>query len=202
MTRSEAVFFRVMTVLSLATGGYALFLALTGFVHVPPVVAGNTLFSPWGVNTHIAASGLTLILGPFQFDAGLRQRRPGLHRFAGRVYVLACLTGGVSGLLTAWGTTAGPVAGAGFFVLAIIWLYTLARAVAAVLARNFPAHERWMVRCFALSLGAVTLRLYLGLGVPLFGFNAAYPVIAWIAWVPNLLIAELWLASRKARVRP
>ena len=202
MTRSESVFYRVMTVLSLATGGYALFLAGTGFAHVPPVVAGNALFAPWGVNTHIAVSGLTLILGPFQFDAGLRARHPGFHRLSGRIYVLACAAGGVAGLLTAWGTTAGPVAGAGFFTLAVVWLFTLVRAVAAVRARDFPAHERWMVRCFALSLSAVTLRLYLALGAPLFGFGAAYPVIAWIAWAPNLLIAERWLASRTAPVRP
>jgi hypothetical protein len=50
-----------------------------------------------------------------------------------------------------------------------------------------------MVRNFSLTFAAVTLRLYLPIsgvaGVP---FEVAYPIIAWIAWVPNLIVAEWW----------
>ena len=62
---------------------------------------------------------------------------------------------------------------------------------------NRVDHRRWMIRSYALTLAAVTLRLYLpasfGLGVP---FASAYPVIAWICWVPNLIVAEAILAWR------
>ena len=48
-----------------------------------------------------------------------------------------------------------------------------------------------MIRSYALTLGAVTLRVYLPLflmlGLP---FEQAYPAVAWLAWVPNLIIAE------------
>ena len=57
-----------------------------------------------------------------------------------------------------------------------------------------------MVRSFALTFAAVTLRLYLGVsgasGVP---FAVAYPLIAWACWVPNLVVAELWL-RRQGRI--
>ena len=47
------------------------------------------------------------------------------------------------------------------------------------------------MRNFALTFAAVTLRVYLptsmALGVP---FESAYPLIAWLCWVPNLLVAE------------
>jgi hypothetical protein len=47
------------------------------------------------------------------------------------------------------------------------------------------------VRNFALTFAAVTLRIYLPLSnVVGIDFDVAYPVIAWIAWVPNLLVAE------------
>jgi hypothetical protein len=55
-----------------------------------------------------------------------------------------------------------------------------------------------MIRSFALTLAAVTLRLYLPLsriaGIP---FYDAYVPIAWLCWVPNLLVAETWLRLRR-----
>jgi hypothetical protein len=49
-----------------------------------------------------------------------------------------------------------------------------------------------MVRNFALTFAAVTLRLWLPgsvlSGVP---FEVAYPIVAWLCWVPNLVVAEL-----------
>jgi uncharacterized membrane protein len=192
----------VLALLSVAVGAYALFHAATGFVFLPADVAANTILRPWGLYTHIAASGFALIAGPFQFDAALRVKRPSLHRGLGYVYVAACLIGGVSGLLIAWGSTAGPVAGGGFFALALAWLYTLGRAYAFIRVGNVAQHERWMIRSFALTLAAVTLRIYLPVGVMTVGFPAAYPAIAWLAWVPNIVIAELWLAYRSRRVRP
>jgi hypothetical protein len=48
------------------------------------------------------------------------------------------------------------------------------------------------VRNFSLTLAAVTLRIYMPssmiAGVP---FEVAYPLVAWLCWAPNLLIAEL-----------
>lgn len=76
-------------------------------------------------------------------------------------------------------------------------LYTASHAYGEARARNFVAHRRWKIRNFALTFAAVTLRLYLpaaaALEVP---FATAYPAIAWLCWVPNLLVAE-WLARRR-----
>lgn len=60
---------------------------------------------------------------------------------------------------------------------------------------DFQAHRKWMARSFALTFGAVTLRIYLpsflAMGLP---FDKAYPLVAWVSWVPNLLAVELfWL---------
>jgi hypothetical protein len=55
-----------------------------------------------------------------------------------------------------------------------------------------------MVRSFALTFGAVTLRLYL---IPSqiagMDFVTAYQWIAWLSWVPNIAIAEWWIVSRR-----
>ncbi len=59
-----------------------------------------------------------------------------------------------------------------------------------------------MVRNYAVTFSAVTLRLWLLL---LIVFNseveAAYVTVAWLSWVPNLLIAELIIGSGRAQAK-
>src|SRR5690242_3095846 len=78
-----------MTALSLAVGAYAIFLVVTGFRFVPASVSGNHFPSALGLRTHIAAAGLSLIAGPFQFLRPLRRRFPVVHHWLGGIYVLA-----------------------------------------------------------------------------------------------------------------
>lgn len=192
----------VMTLLSVLVAAYAFFLVATGFTHVPAEVASNAFVWPSALHVHIAASAVALVLGPFQFLRTIRARAPSVHRWMGRVYVGACLAGGLAGGAIAMFSSSGVVAGAGFFSLAVLWIVCTGFALRAALRRDFQAHERWMIRSFALTFAAVTLRLYLPIGITLNHgeFTLPYTIIAWISWAPNLLIAEAWLASRR-RVR-
>jgi hypothetical protein len=72
------------------------------------------------------------------------------------------------------------------------------QAYRAIRARQVQRHHVWMLRSFALTLAAVTLRIYLPIS-QLAGasFENAYAAIAWLCWVPNLLFAE-YLAGRRA----
>lgn len=160
----------------------------------PPILANR--FTAMGVLTlHAGFAGTALILGPFQFFAGLRRTRPGLHRALGKVYVICCLAAGAAGLVLAFGARTGPISTAGFGLLAAAWIFTTARAWRRATQRRFAEHERWMIRSFALTLAAVTLRLYLPFAFlsPL-GYDATYRTISFLCWVPNLVVAELWLA--------
>ncbi|HSV57888.1 MAG TPA: DUF2306 domain-containing protein [Variovorax sp.] len=169
---------------------------LAGAGPVPPNVGENTFFQPW-MMLHVAGAATALLLGPWQFLAGLRSRRPQVHRWIGRVYVLCCLFGGVSGLLLALGSTAGPIATAGFGLLGIAWIATTARGWQLARQRRFRNHREWMIRSFALSFAAVTLRIYLPLPSLLgIDFLPAYQAISFLCWVPNLLVAEWWLRTR------
>ena len=190
----------LMTVLSLAVGGYALFLTITGFAFVPASVKANAFPSPLGVYVHIAASGFALLTGPWQFRRSLRTRLPHLHRWIGRTYVAACVIGGSAGTAIAMFSHAGHIAGWGFLLLGIAWLLTTLLGWRAALQRRFADHERWMIRSFALTLAAVTLRIYLPIGITFAhgDLNTPYRAIAWLCWVPNILIAELYLRSRRS----
>ncbi len=189
----------LIALLSVGVAGYALFHVATGFTQLP---LKNPMFSPFGLQIHIAASAFALLLGAFQFFKPLRQKAPALHRWMGRGYVFACVVGGVAGGVIALSSTAGPVAGWGFLGLAVLWVPFTLLALAAAMRRDFVSHERWMIRSFALTFAAVTLRIYLPIGIMNWGFEASYPVIAWIAWVPNLIVAELFIATLRKPKRP
>ncbi|NLR73712.1 DUF2306 domain-containing protein [Leeia aquatica] len=147
------------------------------------------------VYAHIFTSAVALLLGPLQFSQALRARKPALHRWLGRAYLgLGVLPGGLAGLLIARNAYGGMLSTLGFAALAIAWLYSGLRAYLAIRQRDIGTHRRWMIRNFALTLAAVTLRCYLPLSMlTAIPFEQAYPVIAWLCWVPNLLIAERWL---------
>ncbi|WP_030155459.1 DUF2306 domain-containing protein [Glycomyces sp. NRRL B-16210] len=113
---------------------------------------------------HAVTSGIALLVGPFQFFGSIRRNHPKVHRVIGRVYLLAgILPGSLTGIVVAVLTTAGPIAIVTFTLLDIFWFYSALRAYRAVRARDFAAHERWMLRNMAATFAAVMLRIYLGL---------------------------------------
>ena len=159
----------------------------------PDFVAANGFSAAW-LPLHATSAAIALLVGPGQFSARLRARRPALHRLMGRIYVAACLIGGLSGLVLALGASTGPVTTAGFALLAVGWVYSTAMAWRLAMRRQFDAHRTWMVRSFAFTFAAVTLRLYLPFAFVLpFDFAATYSAISFLCWVPNQLVAQWWL---------
>lgn len=169
---------------------------LLGVGLVPPQIAANPFFRPF-LFLHVAGAATALLVGPWQFVAAIRARWPALHRWLGRVYAVGCLVGGAAGLPIAVGSSAGPVAAIGFCLLSLGWLVATGLGWRAAWRRDFVSHRAWMIRSFALTLAAVTLRLYLPL-VPLLpiDFLDGYRAISFLCWVPNLAVAELWLRRR------
>jgi uncharacterized membrane protein len=169
---------------------------------VPANVAANRFFNPW-IFVHAGAASTALLLGPTQFVYAIRGRWPVAHRWMGRVYVVACLLGGVAGVILASGVSTGPIAAAGFATLGLLWLYVTTRGLLSARAGEFVAHRRWMIRSFALTFAAVTLRLYIPISqIAGFEFTAAYVVIAWLAWVPNAIFAEWFLRPSETAQKP
>jgi uncharacterized membrane protein len=180
-----------MAALSVGVGLYAL--SYVSGHAAPPGVSGNGAGYVW-LRVHILCSGVALLLGPWQFFAAIRNQRPAVHRLIGRTYVCACLAGGVAGAVLAWNASEGDLARSGFGALSLIWLAVTGMAYVAIRRRDFINHRAWMIRSFSLTFAAVTLRIYLPVSLIVgASFAHAYPIIAWAAWVPNLIVAEAWL---------
>ncbi|MEE4013396.1 DUF2306 domain-containing protein [Roseibium sp. FZY0029] len=157
---------------------------------------GNALM----LYAHIGVAPIALALMPFQFMTRLRACRPNLHRWMGRGYVAAVLVAGLAGLQLAFHTTAGSFAATGFALLAVLWMLTTGIALVFALQRNIPRHRAWMLRSAALTFAAVTLRVYLGSSMAAgLDFQIAYPLIAWLCWLPNAVVMEIYLQFVRPR---
>jgi uncharacterized membrane protein len=169
----------------------------------PPRTSADALLNPFGVPwlfIHVAGAVTALVLGSLQFLPALRRGASPPHRWTGRAYVVGCLVGGTAGLILAPGSSAGPIASAGFGSLAVIWIAVNLLGWRAAVQGRFTEHRRWMIRSWALTLAAVTLRLYLPLVMALdLPFLPWYRAISFLAWVPNLIAAELWLRRKAPR---
>lgn len=185
--------------------GVMLFLALAiALVSSRYLMLNPDLYSPQqrviyiansvGLLGHIIGAIVALVVGPFQFLPSLRRRWLGIHRWLGRIYLFGIATGGLFGFYMAWLSYGGPVAHTGFALLALLWLYTGAMAYQTIRNKDVQAHRRWMIRNYALTFAAVTLRLWLPI-LAIGGVEelSAYRTVAWLCWIPNLLIVEWWI---------
>ena len=155
---------------------------------------------PAAFGMHVCFASVALALAPLQVWGRLRQRTPGLHRWSGRLYGTSVLIAAVGSLLFMPHFLGAASSALGFSVLAVLWAGTTALGVHAATRRDFCAHRRWMLRSVALTFAAVTLRVIMA-PLTLSGWSVTdtYLITAWAAWMPNLLVVELYLHRQDAR---
>jgi len=152
-----------------------------------------------GFYSHIIPGGIALLIGWIQFNERIRTKRLTLHRMIGTVYVSAALVSSLAGIYIACYATGGIIASSGFMCLGLFWFYSTYRGYSSIIERNINAHKEMMIYSYAACLAAVTLRIYLPILSFAFGdFIKAYLVVAWVSWVPNLVVAFYINKRRKA----
>jgi len=144
------------------------------------------------VFTHGVTAMLALVTGPLQFLL-LRFIKPKkLHKALGLIYVFAIFFAAPTGLIMGTMAHGGFISQLAFIILSILWFWTTFQALRFAIRKNIKAHKNWIIRSFALTFGAVVLRLelntlqYLG-----FNFHTIYPYMAFASWIPCLMVSEL-----------
>ncbi len=155
----------------------------------PGELLANTAWNI-GFYIHIILGGVALLIGWLQFNIKLRQRNLSIHRMVGKIYVTCVLLSSLAGIGIGFFATGGLIAAAGFICLGIVWFTTTVFAYLTISKRQVEQHRRLMIYSYAACFAAVTLRIWLPLLTMLFGdFIIAYSVVAWVSWVPNILVA-------------
>lgn len=149
---------------------------------------------------HVFVSTAVLLAGLLQFSPRVLRKHVRVHRASGYVYAFTVIVlSGPSGLIMGYYANGGMYAKISFVLLAMLWIVFTLLAVIYVRQGKWQAHADMMVRSYALTLSALTLRLYAYLlDVLMIDIHprTAYIWIAWLSWTLNLLIAE-WIIRKK-----
>ena len=142
---------------------------------------------------HVYASLWALLAGFTQFSKSLLKKKPKLHRAFGYVYVVdVLLITGPAGLLMGFYANGGISSRIAFVTLAVLWIFCTALALIKAKQKDFKAHRRYMIRSYALTLSALTLRAWKYAITNSFELPPmdVYRSVAWLGWVVNLVVAE------------
>lgn len=148
---------------------------------------------------HVFTSILIITSGLFQFSKTILNNYTRIHRISGSVYLITTLLiSGPAALVMSFYANGGYPAQASFVILSILWLGSTFLAYYFVRKKDYEAHGKWMVRSYALTLSAVSLRLYSYLfNVFYFTMDPVdlYILLSWMSWIPNLIAAEILIKS-------
>jgi hypothetical protein len=149
---------------------------------------------------HVFTSIFCIAAGLFQFLPFVLKNYKKVHRILGFIYIsVVLLLAGPSSLVMSFYANGGLVAKISFVLLSMLWLLSTSIAYYKIRTHTYLEHGNWMLRSYALTLSAVTLRFYAYL-MDVFNWHLPpteeYTLLAWLSWVPNLILAEI-LIKRK-----
>jgi hypothetical protein len=198
-----AVGLALLSAIPLSAGTLRL-IQLAGGPAVMPAAPRFDAF-PVALVLHIVGSAVFAFVGALQFVPRLRRRHPAWHRRSGRVLVVAGLLVVASALWLTLRYDAQPGSGQVLFLFRLVVAPAMAGCLVlgftAIRRRDIPSHRAWMIRGYALGLGAGTQVFTEGIGEALFGTGVLTGDLAkGVAWILNLAIAE-WAIRRPATRR-
>lgn len=148
--------------------------------------------------THVYTSIFVLLSGFLAIlrkDFGLKN----FHRNLGKIYIFLILFfAAPSGIYMGIFANGGSFSKISFVILGCLWWFSTFKAYQLARQKKFSGHKQWMWRSFALTISAITLRMWKVIIVYLFHPNPmdVYQIIAWLGWVPNIILIE-YLITKK-----
>ena len=155
---------------------------------------------------HISSAVVVLAAGLTQFSKYFLKNYPILHRKIGKLYVFLILCVACpSGFVMAFYGNGGWAARYAFILQAVAWWFLTYMAYVTIKKRALVEHSKYMIRSYAMTLSAISLRgatyavsvwkMNNGIVCPdddyfLLCYPDFYILIAWLSWVVNLIIAE------------
>jgi uncharacterized membrane protein len=173
-----------------------------------PVTPANARFhaSPIPVVLHILAALPFSILGALQFAPALRRGGHAWHRRMGRVLAPLGMLAAASGLWMAefypWPAMDGVIVYVERLVFGVAMIACIVLGWVAIRRRDFRTHEHWMMRGYAIGLGAGTQVLtHLPWFITMDTDPTQLPraVMMGAGWVLNVLVAERIIRGRVRR---
>nr|WP_314493375.1 DUF2306 domain-containing protein [uncultured Chryseobacterium sp.] len=152
----------------------------------------------WFFYTHVYTSIFVLLSG---FSALLRKDfgLKNFHKNIGKIYIFLILfLAAPSGVYMGIFANGGILSKISFVILGCLWWFSTFKAYQSARQKKFKEHQQWMWRSFALTISAITLRMWKVIIVYLFHPNPmdVYQIIAWMGWIPNIILIEYLITTK------
>ena len=193
--------------LAILYGSYLLILLSLPYIHFEPNVeflgTKQLIYhiDLWRISfyIHVFTSPIVILSGLFQFNRWILKNYPKFHKVMGYAYVVTILLiTGPAALVMSFYANGGRVSQTSFVLLSFFWLFTTLMAFIKIKKGDLLSHTKWIIRSYALTLSAVTLRFYAYL-FDVFevkmGPKETYILLAYLSWIPNLIIAQFLIWS-------
>ncbi|MEO7978190.1 DUF2306 domain-containing protein [Flavobacterium sp.] len=151
---------------------------------------------------HVYSAIFVLLAGFTQFSNFILKKYPAIHRNIGKLYVIIIVfLSAPSGLFIGIFANGGFFSKVSFVTLSILWFYCTLKGFLHIKNKNIALHKAYMLRSFTLTFSAITLRFWKVILVYLFQPSPMdlYQIIAWLGWIPNLLIIECYLYNQSKK---
>lgn len=202
----QIVFLSIVFMLALLLAGNALryfnFDPSYSFLRLKQEAVATGWYLP-AYYAHVLTGGIILVIGFIQLMPAVRVRYKALHRWLGYFYVMGILFfSAPGGLVMSFFIHRGPWVLVSFMLQVALWFCFTAQAFKKIRAGDIRQHQFFMWRSYALTLAAITLRIYIFFTAETYNLAQpqAYALIAWLSWVPNLMVVEVWIIIQ-SRIR-
>jgi uncharacterized membrane protein len=151
---------------------------------------------------HVYTSLFVLLAGATQFSTYLLQKNKKLHRIFGYIYSINILfITGPAALIMSFYANGGITSKIAFILLSFLWLYFTSVALIKAKNKDYKAHQRFMIRSYALTLSAITLRIwkYLIMNYVEIPPMDVYRIVAWLGWGLNIILAEWYILKQQKK---
>lgn len=154
---------------------------------------------------HIVVVTIYSVLGAFQFAPGFRKKYLNLHRQNGKILVVAAVLVAITGLwmtfIYPFATLDGNAVYLARLVVGAAMLIFIFFGVVAIFKTNYADHGHWMIRAYALALGAGT-QVFTHLPWIFFPelkneFTRAVFMI--LGWIINITVAECIIQNQQTK---
>lgn len=179
---------------------------------LPRLYEQSTTTATTGIGLHFAAGGIILVLGSIQLIDSVRVRFPVVHRWIGRVYIVACLFAAVGGLafIAVKGTIGGSLMNIGFGLYGVLMFIAAVETYRQAVTGHMDKHRLWALRLYALAIGSWLYRMDYGFWLLLtdgLGHTRSFSgpfdsVMAFFFYIPNLLVVEVLTRAKQYKVSP
>jgi Predicted membrane protein (DUF2306) len=152
---------------------------------------------------HIIPGILFMVLGPLQFVTKIKEKNKYLYRWIVRIYFTAAYIIGISALAMSYTVSIGGAnETAATTLFALLFLFSLTKALNHLSHRRMMVYREWMIRGFAIGLAIATVRPIVGM---FFAFSKLSPheffgIAFWLGFTIHLIAAESWINYTRSKM--